>query len=301
MARSVHDEVVRRISYLESVSFDDAPPRFEGFLSWLECEPTTLRILTTLRQGTDIDKLTEGGGPYSAPKVQTPEDVARIGLFIFEYCREHPDNLPDLLFSLGCHDSSYNNFHVDFTNAVGKFINPFLRYLQEELREAPATVTLEEVVQFRRDSLLGPAFDSSFPETSRLLRNLSREMTSFTESENWFNIANSCRELLKRFSQELHQVSSLPAPEETKEGDFKGLVRYFLSKQMESGRQQDALVKLTSGAWDYVQSLLHDQNTCRSEAIRAYLWSGMVIAEMFALTHTAQQIASGNPRLHSGS
>jgi hypothetical protein len=279
MARSPLQEVQRRIQFLHSLSFDDASARFDGFLAWMESEPATLRVLTELRQLVDAEKLMEGCNPHRAPMAKTPEDVARLGLFIFEYCREHPDHLPGLLFTMGCHDS-YHDLDDDFRTALGKFINPFLNYLQTELQAQPAALSLEAAVQFRRDTLLDESFAKFFPGTARLWGNLSKEMTAFTDSENWFNIANSCREVMKQFAQELLLKSSVQRPEALKAGDVKGLVRHMLSTAGLSGRSHDALADLVSAAWDYTQAILHNKDASRAQAVRAYLWTGMVIAEL---------------------
>lgn len=280
MARSPLQEVQRRIGFLQGISFDDGPSRFEGFLSWMESEPAILLVLTNLRQSTDLDKLTEGCGFHSPPKLRTPNDVARVGLFIMEYSRENPQNLPGLLFNLGCHDSSCNNFHVDFQNALDKYINPFLNYLQEELQSQPSTISLDTVVEYRRKQILDAAFSRAFPETSRLWQNLSKEMTAFTDSENWFNIANSCREVLKAFAQEFQKKSGLTIPDTVKAGDFKGIMRHVLSGNRDRSRERDAIASLATAAWDYVQILLHNKDASRIQAIRGYLWTGMVIAEI---------------------
>ena len=286
MPRTLLDELRRRISYLKGVSFLDAPTRLVGFLDWLESEPVTHSILIRLRELSNVNTLLEGHHPTQPPRVATPEDVARVGLLICEYCKEKPGNLAGLLFDLGCHQ---HNFEYSFAVAVEKYIDPFIRYLQEEAAESPQRLSLDDAVKFRQDTLLSPEFESSFTETSQLLRNLSKEMTVFVESENWFNIANSCREALKKFSEELLLSFQIQRPDEFKAGDFKGTIRHALSQRMEKSRGRDALETVACSVWDYVQSLLHNNATTRAEAMRIYLWTGMVIAEVFSQVEGASR------------
>jgi hypothetical protein len=208
MARTVQDELKRRISYMQGIGFDDAPARLTGFLEWLESEPATFKILNRLRSETDIETLLKSAGPHQPPKLATPEDVVRIGLYFFEFCKEHAtshNQLPGLLFGIGC-QATYGNFNNHFNLALEKYINPFLKFLQEELHNTPQRLSVDDTIEVRRELILGDEFETKFPNTSRLLKNLSKEMAVFAKSENWFNIANSCRETLKQFSSELLSV-----------------------------------------------------------------------------------------------
>jgi hypothetical protein len=285
MPRTILEELRRRIDYLKGISFRDAPTRLVGFLDWLEVEPVTNGILIQLRQQSNIEVVLQGCGHGIPPKTATPEDVARVGLFICEECKGYtsdaPSHLAGLLFGLSC-DTSYNDFDYTFADAVSKYIDHFLRYLQEEAAKAPQYMSLDNTVKYRQDAFLTPEFTEMFPETSRLLRNLSKEMTVFLESENWFNIANSCRETLKQFSDELLSTLQIQKPDEVKAGDFKGVIRYALSQMMEKSRGRETLEGVSCSVWDYLQSLLHNNATTRAEAMRIYLWTGMVIAEVFS-------------------
>lgn len=283
MPRTLPDELKRRIAYLSGTSFLDAPTRLTGFLNWLETEPTTQSILIRLRGQSDINAILQGCGQGIPPKVSEPEDVARVGLFIIERCKENPDTsrLAGLLFNLSC-DTSLNNFDFTFEDAIRKYIDPFLRHLQEEVAAIPERLTLDSAVKLRQDAFLSPDFERRFPETSRLLQNLSKEMMGFVESENWFNIANSCRETLKAFCNELQSVLLIQKPDEIKAGDFKGIIRCALSQRMEKSRSRETLQDVACSVWDYLQTLLHNNATTRAEAMRIYLWTGMVISEVFS-------------------
>jgi hypothetical protein len=79
-------------------------------------------------------------------------------------------------------------------------------------------------------------------------------------------------------------VLKIDKPEDVKGGDFKGVIRFALSKTMADGRARDALEALIVSSWDYTQTLLHKNTTSRAEALRTYLWTEMVISEIFEQT-----------------
>jgi hypothetical protein len=120
-ATKLLDELLRRISYLKDIGFEEAPPRYSAFLDWLERQPATKDILTRLRNAANIEKICEDCNPHHPPAAATPEDIARVGLYFFEYCKENGKNLPGLFLGLGL-TSKWGGSQIDgyFASAIDK-------------------------------------------------------------------------------------------------------------------------------------------------------------------------------------
>jgi len=67
-------------------------------------------------------------------------------------------------------------------------------------------------------------------------------------------------------------------------GDVKAITRCVVQKLYGNGRFADGLAMLISSTWDYAQTLTHRPGTTREEALRLYLWTGLVIDEIASLT-----------------
>jgi hypothetical protein len=76
-------------------------------------------------------------------------------------------------------------------------------------------------------------------------------------------------------------------PDETKRGDVKTITRCVVQKLYAGGRFGAALATLIASTWDYAQTLTHRAGTTRDEALRLYLWTGLVISEIASLAEAA--------------
>jgi hypothetical protein len=249
---TVLDEFLRRCSYLRDIGYQEAPARYSAFLDWLEGQPATKDILNRLRSAADIEAILKDCSPQHAPAAATPEEIARVGLYIFEYCKGDGKNLPRLLLGLGLR-SKWGGSQIDgyLASAINKYIQPLVNFLLGELRTKDQQLSADDVATFRTNMILSADFASRFPFTSASLEKLSREFFALEHSENWFNAANSCRELLKKFTKELYAVLGEQMPEGTKSGDIKVLLKHIVSKRYPAGRTKDTLTQLISAVWDH--------------------------------------------------
>jgi len=282
---TILDEIIRRISYLKDIGFQEAPPRYVAFLEWLEKQPATHDILSRLRDATNLEEICRDCGPQQPPNAATPEDIARIGLYFFEFCREKGNDLPGLFIGLGL-DSKWGGGHLDgyFASAVDKYIQPFINYLIDEVRKKDEQLSADDVAAFRMNMIFSDDFATRFPGASSQLGKLSKEFFALDHSENWFNASNSCRELLKRFTAELYVVLGESMPDDLKSGDVKNLLKHIVAKRHTSGRTKDTLCELIGSVWDHTQCLLHRTDTTKEEAMRIYLWTALLISEIYELT-----------------
>ena len=135
--------------------------------------------------------------------------------------------------------------------------------------------------------MLGRAFAERFPATHE---HLSRIATEFVRSDAaWQNIGNSCRQALLEFCTECCAVLDIQLPSETKRGDVKTIARCLVQKLYSNGRFGDALTTLVASTWDYAQTLTHRPATTPDEALRLYLWTGLVINEIANLADAASK------------
>jgi len=72
-------------------------------------------------------------------------------------------------------------------------------------------------------------------------------------------------------------------PDDVKSGDIKALLKHIVSQRYSSGRTKDTLSQLINAVWDHTQCLLHDENATKQEAMRIYLWSALLISEIYEL------------------
>ncbi len=281
---SLLEEFLRRVSFLKDVGFQEAPSRYSAFLDWLESQPTTKDILTRLRSATDIEKICQGCGPNHPPNAATPEEIARVGLYFFEFSKEHGQKLPNLFIGLGLL-SKWGGSQVNgyLASAIDRYIQPFINFLWVEISKKGEELSPDHVAMFRMNMILSADFAARFPRTSVSVTKLSKEFFALDHSENWFNAANSCRELLKRFTTELYAVLEENMPDDVKSGDVKTLLKRLVTKRHPAGRTKDTLTQLINAVWDHTQCLLHKENTTRSEAMRIYLWSALLISEIYEL------------------
>ena len=171
-----------------------------------------------------------------------------------------------------------------FSDGVNKYIQPFINYVVDEVRKKDEQLSADDVATFRMKMIFSDQFAARFPGTSSQLGKLSKEFFALDHSENWFNASNSCRELLKKFTAEIYVVLDESMPDDFKSGDVKNLLRHIATKRHSSGRTKETLCEMISAVWDHTQCLLHRTDTTKEEAMRIYLWTALLISEIYELT-----------------
>ena len=99
----------------------------------------------------------------------------------------------------------------------------------------------------------------------------------------WFNIGNSCREMLKEFSNELSENLDINIQDYYKKGDFKSAMTHILSKSKKDGRFGETLNKLMEAIWNHAQCLLHRKTTTKQQATTLYMWAWLFIKQVLQL------------------
>jgi hypothetical protein len=270
-------EFDEQVLVLQNMHYEEAPARLGGFLDWLESEPLTNRILQHLLQAVNVDSLLRG---FHAPNARTVEEIAAVGLRIIQTSRTR--DFFHATRSLGIKPPYNTSALQDYcSDAVPRYIDPFINYLRRKLTAEASRHSVGAISEATVASLLNSeAFKRDFPATQNHLDKISREFLRPDEHVAWQNIANSCRQTLIDFCKELRSLYDFEITAETKEADVKAVLRQAIQSLGATGQFADSLEKLSAAIWSHAQSLLHRGSTTKIEAIRLYLWTGLLINEL---------------------
>ncbi len=280
---TILDEFQERRSLLIDVNFEDAGPRLGSLIEWLDGQSIIKTIIEQIRAKTSAEDLLKDCNFNNPPKASSPDEIAAIGIFLMERCRDGGD-LWKLAYSNGINPSYSTNKPQDYSDeAFNRFIEPTLNMIGSKLTELEEGITPEDLIQSRLVSLLSYSFRYSYPETTKILEKISSDLTESDSDQLWSNIGNSCRRALLAFTQELRNNVNVPIPKEFKEGDVKKVTRHILKEEGLTGKYTETLSKLMDALWDHIQTILHRRHSTRSDAERCYLWTALVISEIVNL------------------
>jgi hypothetical protein len=126
-----------RTSELASVDFEDATPRLEGFIEWLDSDESAASVLKDLRS-REVQPLLSAAGFNNPPKARTPEDVAAIGLAIIDLARKQNTDVFQIGYAIGVRSSS-TRIQDTMDEIMRRYIRPLMKYLDVRLFTAPDT------------------------------------------------------------------------------------------------------------------------------------------------------------------
>ena len=280
--KSIIAEFRERRAHLSTLRYGDDKGRLLDLLKWLEAQPEVNAMLVELRKSTDVNKLVSPHG--FRPKASTRAEIAAIGLYMMDRTKD----------GLGLYTTA-SKIHVSPKHRSGKaqdyideamtcYVNPLLDHVEAGLNDLGESVTIETAANLRFSLLDDPAFQSAFPDTNQALKQIAKDCGQPQDRGSWFQVAASCREALGVFVRELQGQQRLTPAPELKQGDTKGILKQLAKERSDTS---DALIKLIQAVWDYVQSNVHRQAATKQEALRVYLWTGLLISEVRLLTKSA--------------
>jgi hypothetical protein len=282
------DEFERRLSVLKGAHFDDLSGRLVGILDWLAEQPATKRILDYLENSIDFERLFAGtGARRAAPKTNTVEEVAAVGMALIEMCRKQ--DFYNLCVGYNIRPRGNSNNLGDISDeGLSRFVFPFFNYVANELERqardfAPAVVIEQKVATM----LSSPLFARDFPETRRRFDTMSREFLRPDEEVDWQNIANSCRQTLIDFVREIRGLIPIEGIDDTKSSDLKSMARHVIRAAYGTGKFSETLENLIRATWDHVQSVIHRGATTKDQALRVYISTALVVDELAHLVQAA--------------
>lgn len=262
-------------------TWTQATDRAIALLEWMDENSPIRAILDQLRASTDVQALIDHADRRSPPSAGSLEEIAAVGLYVMEQCREGK-NFQGLALSLGLGDqsSSHAQDHVD--GAIRGFIEPLLDLVENAIYEIEAPPTPESILAQRLHSALSGRLALRYPQTAKVLQDTANQFEDTSESGRWQNIGNSCREALTTFSEELRQYLSDELPSEVKKADLKSLIEY-LAKPTSKGRYASSVQALVNSVWDHCSSMTHRKTTSREEGLRAFVWTTLTLVDLAAL------------------
>jgi hypothetical protein len=274
------EEFQDRASVLNNAHFNDVTGRLLDLLRWLEQEAVTKQILDELKRTTNINAIFNRSNDRQRPQTNTREEIAAVGLHLIEMCRDEKVLFYSLCFHFHISPPYQTSMVQDHSDAGMKdYVVPFLAYVEKELVRAAEAHSVVSAVEGRFSELLTAEIRKLLPKTSSSLERISGDFLRPEGDVMWQNIGNSCRQTLIEFSAELREICGIELPAETKESDVKAILKHVLGKTCSPGRFKETLEALSEGVWNHTQSLLHRPATNKKEAVRVFLWTGMVVSE----------------------
>jgi len=276
----VIDEFDSRTTFISSLRHSDAETRLSGLYKWLLVEPATKLILDRLASKVDVSRLLEGAGNFTPPKAASSEEIASVGIQILGDC-DAGEKVFRLTYKYGVRPPISNyNFQDQLNEFLDRFIAPTLHYIREQLTSQDELNTPADYLWFRLQELLEEPFQSKFPDTTRIMEEITTQLGATESSESWFNVANSCREAMKSFTTELSRIHEFSLDPDTKAGDVKAILKAFIREEYSTGRYVDTLLSFVESVWDHLQSLLHRKSATRDDATRVFVWTYMLMLEL---------------------
>jgi hypothetical protein len=204
--------------------------------------------------------------------------VIAIGLYLLDEAKAG-HHLFQTAIQIGIRGYGGSTGQNNIDEALESYINPLLEHIAKELESSGERVMIEDVVRLRFD-ILGNDFQQAFPTTSALLQKTANYCAQPEEQGAWFHVATSCRELLQAFVGELVAQGIVVASPELKQGDAKGILKQLIKQKVSSG---ETIVDLVQAVWVYVSVNVHRQSATKQDALRAYMWTGLLMSEVWLL------------------
>lgn len=277
---TLQEEFNQRILTLRNVHFDDAAGRLIVILEWLELEPVTKALLEELDARVNIEKLFKDANHHRRPSTDTSDEIAAVGLQLIRLCRQYTAPLFQICFAVNIRGPYNSSKFQDVSDtALTDYIVPFLEYVEQGLQRAAAEYSLSVVANNRFSYLLSDSLSKLLPRTSANLNRLAAEFLRPEPEVAWQNIGNSCRQTLIDFAAELQEACGTDLPQDVQAGNVKALLKHMSGKLLGEGRFRDSLLALVDAAWNHTQSITHRSSTSKQDALRTFLWTGLVISE----------------------
>ena len=273
------DQFEKRIRFVSSLRYDDAEARLLGLYNWMVDQAPIKRIIDNLKSSLDVDALLATGSEHTPPQAATPEEIAVVGVRIIEDCADEP--LFQLSWKYGIHPPySTTSIQPRVDEFVTRFIGPAVEYIHDMLESSEQLDTPTDHLRIQLHEVFEYPFRRRFPETSGILQSVSIDLCKDDPDFAWFNIANTCREALKKFVMELTINTEVALSSDTKKGDVKTILRSYVQNRYPEGRYRETLLAMIPSIWDHAQSVLHRETTNKDEATRCFVWTYLLILEI---------------------
>jgi predicted nucleotide-binding protein len=142
-------EYAYRVNQLASLDFEEATPRLEGFLEWLNSDSTGAAILKELRD-RDIQPIIDAAGFQNPPKARTPEDVAAIAVSMIDTAVQRKTEIFQIAMAIGVRSAS-SHIQDSMDEVSRRYLHPLFEHLEMRLFDsrrdaAVPNVTVEDTL-----------------------------------------------------------------------------------------------------------------------------------------------------------
>jgi hypothetical protein len=280
---TLQEEFNQRLLTLRNVHFADAAGRLISLLAWLEQEPVTRALVQKLDSSVDVERLFKDANVHQRPRADTMQEIAAVGLQLIRECRDHNVALFQICMAVNIRGPFESGKFQDMTDAaLREYMVPFLEYIEQGLQHAAAEYSSSNVADHRLSELLSTDFSKLLPRTAANMTRLSGEFLRSESEVAWQNVGNSCRQTLIDFAAELYEVCGVDRPPDIQAGNVKGLLKSISSPIWGDGRFRDTLLSAIEAVWNHTQAITHRNATSKEDALRVFLWTGLVISEFVA-------------------
>jgi len=282
----MNDEFWEHGEFLTGLPWDNDGASIADMLDWLESDLETKAMLDAFRNKVPAESLVRGmHGFRLPPRVSNPDEARIFGLFLTEQYKKTNTNLLWVLAAqFNVSPPHLSSQPQDYTDAaMEQFIEAFLDYVEAELLKKDGNFSVEKATELFAANILGDAFRIKFTRTHEAINSISAFCGAPHSDEAWLAVRIMCREALDSYVSELRAKNLIDPAWEFKAGDTKGLFKQMTRTVDTSGTFGSTLVALVASVWDRAQSILHRQPTTKEQALRAFMWTGLTIAEIDGL------------------
>jgi len=261
-----------RQSTVEHTAHRDAVNDVKLFLEFIECEFLLKDIVAALPVGAvDLD---EWRNNVRQRGHDLPPDFAQRAAKCLAILRHLSEESPHTVWGLATQFSGERYFDPAVRELLGSLARNLGDYLDEELHRKQVLATPEEILHDVAQMIGEGENMDAFPKTRATLGNASRVLAEATSPNDYQNVANTCRQALIEFGQELYRKEHRPDGQQTdpKKGNavqrLSWTSRYLLRAlgrrpRSKSAEVFDGLIKTT---WELVSNLVHDAKASLDDA-----------------------------------
>ena len=211
------------------------------------------------------------------PAVSSLIEQAAVGLKVIESCNTEYKDFYDIARDFGVVNwSGPDTTTRQLKKIREKYVLPFFDYLIQNISESSENYTVINRFDKAFHFINELEFTSRFPKTNKLIKKTSNLFHS-KKQINWNSVANSCRDTLIVFSNELKNKYGTQKVDDIKDGDVKSTLKLFLNSH---NRYQNSVIELIESLWNHISSATHKNDLGRNDAIRIFVWMTLIINEV---------------------
>lgn len=157
------DEIERRRSLVEHVSYEEANTRISGFYDWLRSQAEIEAIIIPLEESVETDEALKS----RPPNASSPEVIAGVGIFFMSKIADASEfyDLTDSYGILPPYQTS--DLQDEYEELMSRYITPAIDYIQGQLEkkyQKTSQITLQNTLEYPPEILFSlKKFEEDYP------------------------------------------------------------------------------------------------------------------------------------------